>query len=101
MKKHFGGRDTPIPTVARSYVREAQRRRRLGDHARCRRCGFPFLEALSRDRRGVICYECQLGSGSALEEHHVLGRAVDGVATVKVPGNVHRMLSELQRSWRI
>lgn len=34
-----------------------------------------------------------------MEEHHLLGKANDAKTTIGVPGNLHRILSELQREW--
>lgn len=88
-------------TVVRRFVRESQRLRRLGHKPRCRRCGYPFAEALTKSSRGVLCYECQVVRAGTCEDHHVLGRAVDDALIVRVPTNMHRILSELQLSWSV
>jgi hypothetical protein len=53
----------------------------------------------TRPRAEVLCYECaQVRDGKpTVEDHHLLGRAVDPVTTIPLPGNAHRVVSELQR----
>jgi hypothetical protein len=81
-------------------IRAERRKRALGANARCATCGWAPREALVKTKTGVRCYECQLQADGKMttEAHHHLGRAVDP-ATVTVPGNVHRDLSEHQRDW--
>jgi hypothetical protein len=49
----------------------------------------------------VLCYECLLirDGKATTEDHHVLGEANNATATVPVPGNQHRLLSDLQCDW--
>lgn len=50
----------------------------------------------------IRCYECRsrwLGrSGS--EGHHLGGRSLSSVPVVRIPGNLHRVLTYLQVTWR-
>ena len=74
--------------------REAVRARqiaRLGPDPKCRECGWTIYAALNRDRRGIICYDCQNAArGRPIwEEHHPLGHAYPDY-TVLVRGNEHR-----------
>jgi hypothetical protein len=81
-------------------ARTEKRKRELGDADRCARCGCADPVALVKGRRPAVCYECRAGEAGKLtvEDHHHLGRANDP-ATVGVPGNLHRRLSEDQRDW--
>lgn len=81
-------------------AREATRRRVLGAGDRCPRCGWQGLAALTKAAHGVLCYECRCAEQgrATVEEHHHAGRANDP-ATIGVPGNLHRELSERQREW--
>jgi len=56
---------------------------------------------LHEDGEEWLCYECRCRKRgiSPDEAHHVLGRAVDET-TVVLPGNMHRMVSEEQRTLR-
>jgi hypothetical protein len=85
--------------IARA-TRRQKRQRTLGTEAQCSRCGWPDATALTKTGGEMLCYECQCLSQSraTLEQHHHLGRAVDP-ATVPVPGNVHRDLSDRQYDW--
>ncbi len=89
-----------MTTELNAAMRAEKRKRVLGKHARCDTCDWEDRAALVRTKSGVRCYECRLlaqGKGS-IEAHHHLGRAVDP-ATVAIPGNIHRDLSERQRDW--
>ena len=81
-------------------IRTEKRKWVLGNDARCEACGWNDQKALVKTQRGVRCYECELlAQGKATSEHHHhLGRVI-GPATVEVPGNIHRDLSERQRDW--
>lgn len=81
-------------------TRTTRRLRVLGTDVVCERCGWSDASALTKTDDRILCYECrslELGK-DALERHHHLGRAVDP-ATVSLPGNVHRDLSDQQRAW--
>jgi hypothetical protein len=76
---------------------------RLGTRTpRCRFCGEQDPFTLSGRDPDVICYEClaRRSGKSPTEEHHPFGRRNDPL-TVRVPGNPHRTLSALQRSWPV
>lgn len=82
-------------------VRTTKRGRRLGPDAACDHCGWTDTTALTKTSDGQIrCYECRSSEQgrSVIEAHHHLGRANDR-ATIPVPGNLHRDLSERQRDW--
>lgn len=85
--------------IART-TRHTKRRRTLGPAARCERCGWDGLSALTKSEDGIRCYECACTDHgkSAIEAHHHLGQAVDA-ATVPIAGNIHRDLSDRQRDW--
>jgi hypothetical protein len=82
-------------------VRKTRRTRTLGPDARCSRCGCADPTPLDcRTRQGkrvLLCYECaQVRDGKrTVEDHHLLGKANDKTK-IPVPGNVHRVLSDLQ-----
>ncbi len=80
-------------------ARAAQRSRRLGPDPRCP-CGWADPRALHREGDAIECYECAYARRGrpTTEEHHTVGRENDPT-TVPVPGNAHRVLSELQREW--
>jgi hypothetical protein len=68
-----------------SDARKARRLRRLGAKATCILCGQENPECLERVDR------------SLLEDHHVVGMAIDPGLTVVVCRNCHASLSEGQR----
>jgi hypothetical protein len=79
-------------------ARAAKRKRELGDADRCARCGCGDPVALVKGKDPAVCYECraaEAGKGT-VEAHHILGRANDP-ATIRVPGILHRRVSEDQR----
>lgn len=81
-------------------TRRSTRRRVVGTGATCERCGWTDPVALTRTDARVLCYECRCAEGGTTptEQHHHLGRAVDA-ATIPIPGNIHRDLSDRQRDW--
>ncbi len=85
----------PIKTDAR----HARRRRVLPADARCS-CGETDLRCLIQTGDSVTCYACQaVTTGrSGTERHHVAGRH-NLPATVPVPNNAHRILSDRQQDW--
>ena len=86
-------------------VRTTRRKRTLGPDARCAQCGCADLSALVRRKHGqkyrILCYECAQGQDGkrTTERHHVVGHVNDKQATVEVPGNMHRALSDRQYDW--
>ncbi len=82
-------------------ARNAKRTRMLGPNVRCAQCGWADATALTKSNGQVLCYECHsVKHGRAtVEAHHILGRANDP-ATVLVPGNLHRSLSDAHLDWR-
>ena len=66
----------------------------------CKNCGETHPVALTGVDPDIICYECRrMNDGkSSVEAHHIVGRHNDP-ATVKVDGNDHRILSDMQRIW--
>ncbi len=87
-------------------VRLEAQRRRLGD--RNPTCSVPGCTendafALTGTAPDVVCYEHRTArqGRDPVEAHHVAGRANDSDLTVPIPGNDHRVLSDLQRDWPI
>lgn len=78
-------------------VRAAARKRRVPDGARCAECGFSDARVLESWGKKWRCYACakHARGQSAMEAHHVLP-AKTSSATVNVPANLHRILSEQQ-----
>lgn len=83
--------------AANAAIRDAARKRRIPDGARCARCGFGDAVALEAWGDKWRCYQCSNEArGRPTEEaHHILPRKVSPV-TVNVPVNLHRILSEQQ-----
>ena len=83
-------------------IREEAHFERLGTrNPRCQRCGNErHPAALTGTAPNVTCYECLLKESerSWTEDHHPAGRNNDPT-TVAVPGNDHRVLSDMQRDW--
>ncbi len=87
--------DTPIHTDAR----RTRRRRALGPEARCT-CGETDPRCLVETKEGIQCYACharRTGRGDS-ERHHPAGRH-NLAATVPIPNNEHRILSDRQQDW--
>jgi hypothetical protein len=77
-------------------LRRATHRSILGPDPRCEACGETRLQALIREGRRVICYECQsVEQGrSRIEQDHPLGRGERWIRyTRPLPGNRHRLVS--------
>lgn len=87
-------------TAINRAARKAKRVRVTGADAQCERCGWVEPTALTRTNGLVLCYEClSIDKGRAtVEENHILGKSNDP-ATVTVPGNQHRELSDNQLDW--
>lgn len=81
-------------------AREAKRTRKLGPDAKCLNCAWRETQALCRTNDDVRCYECRQASKgkTTIEAHHHFGAAIDP-ATIAIPGNVHRVLSDRQFDW--
>lgn len=74
---------------------------RLGTRRpRCEHCGEADPIALHGVHPDVTCYECSARreGKSGSERHHISGRH-NNPATVAIPGNDHRVLSNAQRAW--
>jgi hypothetical protein len=84
-------------------VRRTRKARPLGLDAKCWKCGCADLTALHRPKykKKIWCYECASleDAKSAVEEHHLLGKANDPETTAGVLGNLHRPLSDAQIDW--
>ncbi len=67
---------------------------------RCQHCRETDPLALLGIHPDIVCYECSCRQAgrSWTEEHHPAGRHNSPV-TVIVPGNDHRVLSDMQRDW--
>jgi hypothetical protein len=81
--------------------REAISERQLGEQKECTSCGEGRALALERKSHPRLCTECRKESEgkTALEDHHMAGRA-NSDATIPVPANDHRaVLSEDQKDW--
>jgi len=89
---------------ARRKARREQHLQRLasGRDPQCARCRESEPAALVVDGGEVLCYECQAEQNgrSVIERHHIAGRHNDP-ATVALPGNAHRLLSDEQRAWPV
>ncbi len=81
-------------------ARRAKRTRALGPDAACEGCGWAEPTALTKAAGRVLCYECRCSEAgrATVEDHHVMGKANDP-ATIPVPGNAHRWLSDAQLDW--
>jgi hypothetical protein len=78
-----------------------RRLRRLPDGAKCADCGERNRLVLCSYRRRVVCQGCRLvrQGRPPFEEHHLGG--LPGSVTVRLPANLHRLLSVLQETlWR-
>jgi hypothetical protein len=87
-------------TAINRAARRAQRARVLGADPRCGRCGWAEQTALAKANGQILCYECRsMQKGRmTVEKHHIVGRDNDP-ATVALPGNLHRQLSDAQLDW--
>ncbi len=89
--------DNPIKTDAR----RTRRQRTLPPDARCA-CGEADPRCLTTTGDTVVCYACHghQGSRGEAEAHHPAGRH-NLTATVPIPSNEHRILSDQQQDWPI
>ncbi len=82
-------------------IREEAAYERLGTRQpRCQHCVETDPFALQGSHPDITCYECsaRLVDRSPVERHHPAGRR-NSSATVPIPGNEHRVLSDMQREW--
>ena len=82
-------------------IREEAAYERLGTRRpRCQHCGEANPFALQGSHPDLTCYECSSRriDRSPIEGHHPAGRH-NSPATVPIPGNDHRVLSDMQRDW--
>jgi hypothetical protein len=87
-------------TELKREIRKNKRRRSLKARSpRCQRCveANPFAMVSAR-----FCYECQIQNQgkSLIERHHFAGQHNDPF-TVSMPGNDHRVVTDLQQDWPI
>jgi hypothetical protein len=84
----------------REIRREKQLRRLSARTPECVKCGESDPSALTGVAPEIICYECQAKASerSPIERHHPAGRNNDPF-TIPIPGNDHRVLSDLQKDW--
>src|SRR4051794_29597977 len=82
-------------------IRQEQAFRRLGTRKpSCRECNETNPIALTGTHPNILCYECQAKQQkrSSTELHHFAGRHNDSIV-VSIPGNDHRILSDMQKDW--
>jgi hypothetical protein len=67
---------------------------------KCRECNEMNPIALTGTYPNILCYECQAKkqNRSLTELHHFAGRHNDETV-VPIPGNDHRILSDMQKDW--
>lgn len=85
---------------AREIRREAAYERLRTRQPRCQHCRETDPFTLHGEHPDITCYECFARSAgrSTTELHHPAGRR-NSRATVPIPGNDHRVLSDIQRDW--
>ena len=84
-----------------AYRRKSTSKRRVGENAKCSRCGESRPEALNSKQRPLLCEECRRKAKgtNTLDQHHPLGRA-NSPFTIPIPANDHRAnLSTAQGDW--
>jgi hypothetical protein len=82
-------------------LREERAFQRFGTRKpNCRECSETNPIALTGTYPNILCYECQAkGQGrSTIELHHFAGRH-NNKTVLAVPGNDHRILSDMQKEW--
>jgi hypothetical protein len=86
--------------LAREIRKEAAYERLGTRHPRCQHCPESDPFALHGGHPHITCYECsaRLVGRSLIERHHPASRH-NSPATVPIPGNDHRVLSDMQRDW--
>jgi len=86
--------------IARQIRDEAAYERFGTRNPRCQHCGESDRSALQGSYPDITCYECsaRLVGRSPIEGHHPAGRH-NSHATVPIPVNDHRVLSDMQRDW--
>ncbi len=84
----------------KALVRAERKRRTLGKAQQCGSCDETDPRCLSRVGDVVLCYECQnrQNGRASVELHHVAGQH-NLPDTVPIPGNDHRVASDLQVNW--
>jgi hypothetical protein len=87
-------------TCKRDVRRENHLRRMGTREPKCANCGENDPATLTGRAPDIICYECQAKASnrSPIERHHPAGQNNDPF-TVPIPGNDHRILSDLQKDW--
>ena len=91
----------PKLRARQSELRKEKHLRRLNDRdPRCSDCGEKEPAALTGTAPDILCYEdrIRVDGKSAIEDHHFAGRNNDEL-TVSIPGNEHRILSDMQKDW--
>lgn len=84
-----------------SEIRRENQLRRLGTRTpECVKCGESNPSALTGVSPEIICYESQAKASNRtpIERHHPAGRNNDPF-TIPMPGNEHRILSDMQKDW--
>lgn len=86
--------------LADLVARLDRRLRRFPAGASCADCGERNRLVLCRHRKQTLCYGCRLirQGRDPFEEHHLGGRPSELV--VRLPANLHRLLTVLQELWR-
>ncbi len=86
--------------LKRELRKEAAYERLGSRRPRCGLCGEADPVALQGAHPNVTCYECsaRMAGRARTEDHHPSGRR-NNPFTVAIPGNDHRVLSDLQRDW--
>jgi hypothetical protein len=82
-------------------IRQNRKERQLGTRSpKCVRCNETNALALTRYDKTIICYEDlqKIKGRKVMEKHHPSGKHNDS-ATVAIPGNDHRILSDRQSDW--
>lgn len=86
--------------IARQIRDEAAYERFGTRNPRCQHCGESDRSALQGSHPDIVCCECsaRFVGRSSIERHHPAGRH-NSHATVPIPVNDHRVLSDMQRDW--
>jgi hypothetical protein len=90
----------PDAEFAHDQANEAAFERLGTREPRCSNCLETATAALISTPDGIYCYECfcKRQGRSPVEDHHPAGQH-NMPETVRIPGNDHRVLSEMQRTW--
>jgi hypothetical protein len=94
-------RNLPSRDPIHAQQRKAIATRRLGENAKCTKCGEARPEALNTNTNPLVCENChrRKKKTKSVDAHHIAGRANSPITTTILANDHRAVLSVAQQDW--